>query len=259
VIRFGCALQLRAQAGDHASLIYARCAVARQHGLRIVRIPAMLATPLPRHAIPYLREYIAQQQLRLVVHAPFAHIHQLITDCGSWVALFEQLACDDAVIICHVPQLDTSTASHFQRITPAIRRYLALEHTHQAPDVFGQFAAHVNIPPIFDWQHYHHIAPWPYAPDRTLCEWASRWGQRRPLWHMSSASEHGTPTRHGATVDSSVVVWLVRSMCAAGYACDIEIESHAGIAAYMRLRREIQQKAPELAHYIHEGDTHART
>jgi hypothetical protein len=55
-----------------------------EHGLRVVRIPAALATPLPRHAIPYVREYIAQQQLRLVVHAPFAHIHQLIPDCGNW-------------------------------------------------------------------------------------------------------------------------------------------------------------------------------
>ena len=250
MIRFGCALQLRTHTGDNASLIYARCAVARQHGLRVVRIPATLATPLPHHAIPYVRTYIAQHQLRLVVHAPFAHIHQFIPDCTDWVALFEQLACHDAVIICHVPQLDTTTATQFQRIPPAIRRYLALEHTHQAPDAFGQFAAAVDIPPIFDWQHYHHIAPWPYIPDRTLCEWAARWGMRRPLWHMSSASEHGTPTQHGATVDSSVVVWLVRSMLAAGYAGDIEIESHAGIAAYTRLRREILQKAPELSTYI---------
>lgn len=259
MFRFGCALQLRPQHSDQPSQLYARCAVACQHGLSVVRIPPALASPLPAHATPYVREYVQQHRLRLVVHAPFAHISQLIPDMSTWVSFFTQLDCTDAVIICHVPQLDAPTATLLRSLDPTIRHYLALEHTHHAPDRFGAFTAQVGIPPIFDWQHYHHAAPWPYTPDRTLCEWAARWVTRRPLWHMSSASAHGSPTQHGTVVDSSMVIWLLRSLRTSGHVCDIEIESPAGIAAWTRLRHEIQHKAPELIPFIQNGDTNADT
>jgi len=258
VIRFGCALHLHHQTTDTPTLIYTRCTVAVQHGIGVVRIPSQYALTSPSASVSFIRDFIALHQLRLVIHAPMANLTALTHELTQYAAFFNQIACADATIICHVPQLDAPTANALDSLDPTIRRFLALEHTHQPPDAFSAFADRAGIPPIFDWLHYHHANPWPYQPDITLCQWALRWRGRRPLWHMSSQSEHGAPGQHGTRIDSAVVIWLLRSLHAHGIHTDIELESPAGIAAFHRLQHDILHRAPDLSAVLTQGAGNAR-
>lgn len=259
MIRFGSALQIHIQTTDIPTLIYTRCTVAVQHGLGVVRIPPHYAYPCVSASVSLLRDFIAQHQLRLVIHAPMANIPALTHELAQYAAFFNHIACADAVIICHVPHLDTHTATALRSLDSATRHFIALEHTHQPPDRFITFADSVHIPPIFDWLHYHHATPWPYQPDVTLCDWARRWHGRRPLWHMSSQSEHGPAGQHSTRIDSAVVIWMVRSLLAHGIPTDVELESPAGIAAFHRLIHDIRHRAPDISAVVTQGEVNAHS
>lgn len=256
MVRFGCALQLHHKTTDTTSALYARCVVAQHAGLGVVRIPHHHHITLAPHAIPQLRAYIHTHRLRIVVHAPFAHITQLTSQLECYATLFDALACYDAVIICHVSQLNTSTADALMALPDTVRAYVALEHTYQSPIHFAAFANAVALPPIFDWLHYHIQAPWPYCPIETACTWAQQWGTRPALFHMSSLATHGRAGTHGDVIDSSVVIWLLRSMRTHGVVADIELETPAGLRAFARLRHELAHKAPDLMMFANKGVAH---
>lgn len=259
MFRFGCALSLPQRQSDFATHIYARCVAAQRVGLGVVRITGTMPQRIPTHTEALLQSYIQAHRLRIVIHASFAQLPQLIPQFHTYAVLFEQLACRDAVIICHVPQLDDTTATLLDTMPAAIRRHLALEHTHQHPEAFVAFADRVELPPIFDWLHYHLQAPWPYQPAQSACMWAQRWGTRQALIHMSSPSERGAYGAHGARIDAPAVAWLLRTLHMHGIIADIELETAAGIVAYQRLMHELARCAPDLHALINQGGADAHT
>lgn len=258
MFRFGCALQLKQIHADFVTSTYARCVCAHHAGLGVVRISGAWQPCPASPALTLLQDYIHTHRQRIVIHASFADIAQLTPQLHAYASLFVQLACADGIIICHVPRLDAMTATVLRTLDPQVRRYVALEHTHQPPDAFVAFADNVGMPPIFDWLHYHIQAPWPYQPVDTARSWAQRWGARHALIHMSSPSERGSHGAHGARIDSSDVAWLLRTFHMHGMTVDIELETPGGIPAYHRLRHELATVAPDVATLI-AGDIHAHT
>lgn len=258
MIRMGTAIFPNPNHGDSTTWWHARCLAAVAHNQQICRIPLQMIAPLPLAMYQFIGQLIATHSLRLVVHAPIAHPHQLIPTFERIGAFFAACAAIDSVIVCHVPTWHDTQRRALRQLPATVRHYLALEYTHGA---FGEFladATSVGLPIIFDWLHYHQQAPWPYQPIDAAIASIKSWQSRPALLHLSSPHTARTTTitnGHGAHSDYLDVasgIWLLRSIKQAGMRADCELEVGAGPMALTQFQKAIAYHAPDLVAWIHE-------
>jgi len=257
MIRMGTAIFPNPTRGDCATWWHARCLAAVAQHQQICRIPLQMIAPLPHAMYQLIGQLIATHQLRLVVHAPIAHPHQLITTFERVAAFYTACATYDSVIVCHVPTWHDTQRRTLMQLSIAVRQFLAIEYTHGEFYEFQQQVIQVGLPIVFDWLHYHQQAPWPYQPIDAAMACINSWQARPALIHLSSphtAPITTTPHGHGAHSDYLDVasgIWLLRSIKQAGMHADCELEVGAGPIALTQFQKAIIQQAPDLVPWIH--------
>ncbi|MBM4412990.1 MAG: hypothetical protein FJ040_06030 [Chloroflexi bacterium] len=258
-MRYGSSRLAITQQPTNGLRLYAHCmaAVHAQHG--VVRIPHTYAhayDPITRQLIT---QVINDHALRLVIHAPIIPPSTMQDTLERCAQLLSDIASHDGVIICHVPAARTNDEWQWMASLPAsITRYLAVEHTLQPIDALLSAAEEFTIPVVFDWLHYHMLAPWPYAPVDVALKCCATWGSQRPLIHLSTpdTADYGNQHRHINGRHAAYLDWVTHMYFLGQLSerraptCDIEVEADAGSKALAHFLAQCRRHGPPQWHHL---------
>ncbi len=256
MIRMGTAIFPNPIRGNCATWWHARILAAVAHHQQICRIPLQMIAPLPHEIFELIGQLIHQYELRLVVHAPIAHPHQLITTFEQIATFFAATNAADGVIVCHLPMWHETHFRTLSQLSAEVRQYIAIEYTHGEFSKFIQHITRVELPVVFDLLHYHQQAPWPYQPIDAAIACINSWQTRPALLHLSSPqTTHRSPAPHGPGAHSDYLdvangIWLLRCIKNTGLHADCELEVGAGPVALTHFHKAIVQLAPDLVPWI---------